>query len=900
MGQARFTATADREGRYALEDVAAGEAFVGVRGGGWVSADVGDVREGGFNPFAVQVAGGASLTLDLVAVPAGRIEGKALDAAGAPVVGASVSAQVSGLPGGAQVPWRLTQALGTETVATSAEGTFALGDLVPGLTYNLSATAPDQPPANAGPFTVAAETPATAEIRFPAARYAEVRVLLEGDETPVPEANVSLVYFHDQGNWSNAAQAPTDREGRARVGPVGPGSLAVLVSGEAIAARGGPPTQLEGSKEGPGPFTLTVRVQRGRTIEGRVVKPDGTPAAGAWVNAQAKDGSTGQGASTGADGSFTIKSLGAGSFNLNANLNQHPKPQLNGFVAAEAGATGVLLTLVEAANTGREAILVRVLDDRGEPVRSANVRLQAQGSSWGNGLHEGAARFEFDKQNNGWVLTALANGTLYVDVSGARGWADLPLSTGPTRVGPLAADQREVEVRLAAERAIEGRVLNADGSPVRGVLVRASSAATADGSPPSQGEGRSDELGRFRVGGLGEGEHTLSAMVPPDYLAPQAVTAPAGARNVELNLRRGVSARVRVRDADGQPVANAHVGLAARAPDVAPQPGQRGRRARHGQTQVSVVTVADGTALLRGLDPDLQWVLSVAPNRDDLLGHSQDRWTPADVEVRLERGYAVSGVVRDPQGRALPGSQVMRKVGENGWNGVGVNQDGTFKITGLERGHVTLAAWAPGVSVDVNDPSVQVLTVAAGTQDLVLTVDPGFELVVRITNVGDRGPNGRNAQVALYAKRGEHWAQVGHQQDGDGSGRVAFRGLKADERHTVWVAPVAGNEYYGLLTDVKPGGGETTLRLERGGTIQGRVTVAGTHESLWVGAGNDMGCWVSGTVDPDGRYEIRGVPYGMRWRVHAWANVGKQHWSAQAEASVGGVADLRVEAPPTR
>jgi hypothetical protein len=258
----------------------------------------------------------------------------------------------------------------------------------------------------------------------------------------------------------------------------------------------------------------------------------------------------------------------------------------------------------------------------------------------------------------------------------------------------------------------------------------------------------------------------------------------------------------------------------------------------------------------------------------------------------------VSGVVRDLQGRALPGSQLMRRFGENNWNGVGLNADGTFRITGLDRGSVVLAAWAPGVNVDFNDPNVQVLTVAAGTENVVLTVDPGWELAVRVTNPADREPRYRQLHFQLMARRGEQWVAVAHANEQDGSGRAVFRGLKADERYTIWVQP-NGSEFYAWLPDVKAGGSEVTLRLERGGTIRGRLTLPAFHEQLGIGANNDLGFWLQGHADADGRYEIRGVPPGA-WKVHAWAQVQGQHCNASADAAAGAHVDLRLEAPPPR
>lgn len=900
---ARASATADRDGRYALEEVVPGEALVFVRGGGWASQGLDEVREQGFNPFAVMVASGASVGLDLVAVASARIEGKALDAAGSPVLGASVSASPSS-PMGGQGFWRLQQAMGSATASSDAAGAFVIEDVCPGFAYTLNASAPDQPPATAGPVSVGAEGPAHAEIRFPAARWVDVRVVFEGEEAPVADATLQLMLIQGPSSWSGQPGTwTTDRDGRARIGPAGPGELGVTVSGESLVQRG-KPVPIEGSKGAPGPFALTVRVARGRTIEGKVLRPDGTPAAGAGVNTQRNDGDGYRWTSAAADGSFTLKGVPSGPVTLSAWLQVPGKPQANASLQVDGGATGVVLKLVESTQAaGAEAIVVRVLDDRGESVRQAQVTLSTPNrGSWGNALSEGVARFEFSKSSNAWILESLTAGTLFVDVSGARGWNDQTLPVGPLHHGPLGADQREVEVRLPAERTIEGRVSGDDGRPVRGVLVRARPATLPSNGASYQGEGRSDEQGRFRVGGLAEGEHTLQAMIPPDFLAAPLPNAAAGAKNVEIRLKRGRSARVRVRDADGKPLEGATVSLQARPPDALTDAQRQEwwqRRNRMPQPGEGVRTAADGAALLRGIDPELPWVLQVSAGREDLRPFAQDRWVAADTEVQLERGYVVSGVVRDPQGRPLANAQVMRRTGENGWSGFGTQQDGTFRLTNLDRGSVSLLAIAPNTGYpNANDPGLAWVTVAAGTENVVLVADPGIELVVVVVNAPRTGADGPRLQAALYTRRGEDY---NHQSSLDGQdGRFVFKGVRAEERYALWIAPQGGSEWYGLATEVRGGGGEVRVVLERGGTIRGRIATGGvSYENLSVGAGDGKLIWVGGTVDADGRYEVRGVPPG-KMSVYAWGQLKQQYANANAEAQVGDTVDLRLELTPAR
>jgi hypothetical protein len=72
---------------------------------------------------------------------------------------------------------------------------------------------------------------------------------------------------------------------------------------------------------------------------------------------------------------------------------------------------------------------------------------------------------------------------------------------------------------------------------------------------------------------------------------------------------------------------------------------------------------ADGRVAFRGIDPALVYVLRVTPPtaRTDLRPFSQEPWTPRDLEIRLERGYVIRGVVEDARGNSVAKAYVTRK-----------------------------------------------------------------------------------------------------------------------------------------------------------------------------------------------------------------------------------------------
>ena len=205
---------------------------------------------------------------------------------------------------------------------------------------------------------------------------------------------------------------------------------------------------------------------------------------------------------------------------------------------------------------------------------------------------------------------------------------------------------------------------------------------------------------------------------------------------------------------------------------------------------------------------------------------------------------------------------------------------------------VTLAASAPGVHLNWNDPNAPTVTVAAGTENVTLVVEPGLDLVVRVPNVADRGQHGQHVSGQVFVRRGDKWEQRGWANDAEG--RLVFKGLRSDETYAVWVQPTQGSDLYGWAANLRAGGAEVTMRMERGGTIRGRVTPPAGAGDQGVGASGEHGGWVQGTLDSEGRYEIRGLPANLTWKVYAWANVQNKHWNAHADATVGATVDLQA------
>jgi hypothetical protein len=254
----------------------------------------------------------------------------------------------------------------------------------------------------------------------------------------------------------------------------------------------------------------------------------------------------------------------------------------------------------------------------------------------------------------------------------------------------------------------------------------------------------------------------------------------------------------------------------------------------------------------------------------------------------------VAGVVRDAQGKPVAEARLQRKR-DGSWSGERLDADGTFRIRGLEAGPVTLRATGPGRRRDEKDATE--VTVPAGTENVVLVVDAGLTLTVRIANASER-TSGR-IRVTLLRWEKERWErQESESADRDRPGQVTFLGLRTGERYAVAIAP-EGDDLFAFQGDVQPG--EVTVRLERGRTIRGRLTLPDGGTRAYVGATNDVGLRVTGTVQEDGAYEIRGVPDG-RWTVSATCRVEgtpgqpSRNYRAEGQTDAGGTLDLTLQA----
>jgi hypothetical protein len=138
---------------------------------------------------------------------------------------------------------------------------------------------------------------------------------------------------------------------------------------------------------------------------------------------------------------------------------------------------------------------------------------------------------------------------------------------GQNIVALTIPDQPEVSQDIVfAANAITGRVIDAEGRPVKDVIMLAVRDGAGAGETPRQATTYSKPDGTFRMEGIDSGTYRVTAKASkyaPAEAYPVTVTDDQAEANVELTLEHGWILRGRVTDPQGQPVYDAMIVVAA-------------------------------------------------------------------------------------------------------------------------------------------------------------------------------------------------------------------------------------------------------------------------------------------------------------------------------------------------
>ncbi len=528
----------------------------------------------------------------------------------------------------------------------------------------------------------------------------------------------------------------------------------------------------------------------------------------------------------------------------------------------------------------------RVLDEQGKPIPGAVVGLSTSGNTFsGTALWEDCAadgRFAWhgvtpDRPSR---LTAQApgfgsdekDGLLVADGSGPL-VLDFVLRPSRDRAAAKAVGDE-------ARRDLTGSVVLPGGKPAAGAVVRWG----AIRSDRSQ-ETKSGADGRFRLAGVPDRPGGL--VVIAEGAAPGFPVVEAGGdRDVRVELEAGETARGRVVDDLGAPLAG--VSVVPTIPSPVPPIGQS-----VWLTERTATTDADGRFAIEGLPrfgarfDFLRRGLSESRNQALLPGG-------ADNEVRMQAEGAIRGRVVDRDGRPIRDFRILMGFPRErrpddppgggffaGYSGIGITftaDDGVFVVTGLKAGailRVTALAEGRGQAVldrvavaQVNHlPPVEEVTLSAGLP---------FALRVRAVEAGDGARRPRpvpRARVTLvngepgldrmfsWGYHDASWEDMVRART-DAEGRADFPPLAFGEATVLVQAPGFGRRRLGW----RDGSRELTVPLAPEAVVTGEVrNEDGSPDSdVHVALRSPEGDGISASIEPRdaGRFRIAELPEG--------------------------------------
>ena len=544
------------------------------------------------------------------------------------------------------------------------------------------------------------------------------------------------------------------------------------------------------------------------------------------------------------DGAFAFEDVPPGNWDVTVWAKTYQEARTGGIVVA-AGETKA----IEVKAARGLVIRGRVVDAKGgRGVQDASVSAR-------DGSGGGAFVFDMGAAAGGGILTD-ADGRFEL-LDQAPGSYQLTArhalySEGTARI-TLEDKDGTIEIPMVGGGTIAGVVVSSQGGAISGAEVSLQSGG--DGGPRfGMGmEGQttlSDGAGRFRFDHLGAGRYKVGASLRTE--ASPIIDVPMNAGDLREDIRLALDAGVTLR--------GTVLGLpeSERAGVMVSAQGSQDyfantRTAADGSFEFT--GVPKGTLMLRATAGDLVFGSSHTAVKELVIGEGQPEIA---TEIVFEEGLSISGTVTR-QGAPVAGARVSAFMNSTGRQASArADENGVFKIVGLEPGRVNVVAFAENFASQVNqvvelksDTSVEMVIPTAKLGGMVVDSVTGLPLESSVEL--------QRATPAAGSPAGRMVVST------DSSGRFAFEDLDpVDYRITA-----RRSGYEAVTKTVKPSesGEDLRLELKRGSGLA--IEAKDAHmgfglRSLFVRVQEGAVDAFVGAVplDGDGKGEIPGLPPG--------------------------------------
>lgn len=371
------------------------------------------------------------------------------------------------------------------------------------------------------------------------------------------------------------------------------------------------------------------------------------------------------------------------------------------------------------------------------------------------------------------VITADESGAFKIDGLTAREYS-VSAEKGDEVAGPLrvrvAPTVEPVVINLRPGATLEVKVVSAStGRPVANAVVQLRG--------PVPQETTTDANGDAKLVALPLGEQQVAAWAAGHGRDLQPVFFGDDHRALAITLKLGEGAKVsgRVIDPAGKPIAGARVSLESAAEPWWHASASEDEVTSDEEGMFAMSSVTLGSYRARAAHPDFVsdtsslFVVGAKPNV---------------IEVQLQRGVAVRGVVTDSSDKPIAGARVRlssRGVVGNPREAFS-DSAGAFAVTGCKPGHVELAA----ISNDATSPIEWLEVPPAGVEHVKLVLSNGAEIAGVV--VDDKGEPLEGIQVSGWQENGNAtwWDLVSLRRELTSSdGRFRLTGLADKEQYAV-------------------------------------------------------------------------------------------------------------------